>query len=306
MEYVLQTYGLTKRYKDSAVVDHVSMNVRRGEIYGFVGRNGAGKTTVMRLVCGLISPSEGGYSLFGRRENDANILAARRRTGAIIETPSLYPDMTAYQNIKMQSIALGVSNDASLHSLLAYVGLENTGRKKARHFSLGMRQRLGIAMTLVGNPDFIILDEPVNGLDPQGIVEIRELLLRLNRDKGVTVLIFSHILSELSKLATCYGFIERGRLVRELTASELEAACRRSVRIEVSSVETLPYVLERGLGISDFKLLSGSEAEIYGDVNLGELAAALRAAGIDLYRSHEQDEDLEGYFLNLVGGDGKC
>lgn len=137
-------------------------------------------------------------------------------------------------------------------------------------------------------------------------MEIRELLLRLNRDKGVTVLISSHILSELSKLATCYGFIERGRLVRELTASELEAACRRSVRIEVSSVETLPYVLERGLGISDFKLLSGSEAEIYGDVNLGELAAALRAAGIDLYRSHEQDEDLEGYFLNLVGGDGKC
>ena len=185
MEYVLQTYGLTKRYKDSAVVDHVSMNVRRGEIYGFVGRNGAGKTTVMRLVCGLISPSEGGYSLFGRRENDANILAARRRTGAIIETPSLYPDMTAYQNIKMQSIALGVSNDASLHSLLAYVGLENTDRKKARHFSLGMRQRLGIAMTLVGNPDFIILDEPVNGLDPQGIVEIRELLLRLNRDNRI-------------------------------------------------------------------------------------------------------------------------
>ena len=175
-------------------------------------------------------------------------------------------------------------------------------KKKARNFSLGMRQRLGIAMSLVGSPDFLILDEPVNGLDPQGIVEIRELLLRLNREKGITILISSHILGELSKLATCYGFIEKGKLLKEISAADLEEACRKSVRIEVSSAEKLPFILERGLGICDFKILSPTEAEIYENVKIGELALALHAGGVELLRVREKDEDLEGYFLNLVGG----
>lgn len=302
MEYVLRTYGLTKRYGKTSVVANVSMNIRRGDIYGFVGRNGAGKTTLMRLICGLINKSEGAYELFGVKDDEKGINVARRRTGAIIETPSVYPEMTAFQNLKEQCLALGVAAEKVIPGLLAYVGLENTGSKKARNFSLGMRQRLGIAMALAGSPDFIILDEPVNGLDPQGIVEIRELLLRLNREKNITILISSHILGELSKLATCYGFIEKGNLIKEITAAELEDACRKSVRIVVGNTDKLAYVLERGLGIENFKILSDTEAEIYGEVKIGELAAALNAAGISLERVHEKDEDLEGYFLNLVGG----
>lgn len=303
MENVLQTYQLTKRYGNTAVVDGVSMCVPRGEIYGFVGRNGAGKTTVMRMICGLALKSGGGFDLFGKKDDEKGIDAARRRTGAIIETPSVYPDMTAFQNLQEQCLALGVRGDKRIGELLSYVGLENTGKKKARNFSLGMRQRLGIAMTLVGSPDFIILDEPVNGLDPQGIVEIRELLMRLNREKGITILISSHILSELSRLATCYGFIEKGRLLKEITAAQLEEACRKSVRIAVSDTAPLPFVLENAIHIAEYKILSEKEAEIYGDVKIGELAFALRDGGVELLRVHEKDEDLEGYFLNLVGGE---
>ena len=301
MEYVLRTFGLTKRYKGIAVVDSVSMHIRRGDIYGFVGRNGAGKTTVMRLICGLIRKSGGDCELFGKLDNGSAVLAARRRTGAIIEAPSVYPEMTAEQNLVEQCLTLGVGREG-VPALLEYVGLSGVGKKKAKNFSLGMRQRLGIAMALAGSPDFLILDEPVNGLDPQGIAEIRELLLRLNRERGITILISSHILGELSKLATCYGFIEKGRLLKEISAAELEEACRKSVRIVVSSTEKLPLILERGLGLQDFKLLSDTEAELYADVKIGELALALQAGGIELLRVQEKDEDLEGYFLNLVGG----
>ena len=301
MEYVLRTFGLTRRYKGVPVVDGVNMNIRRGEIYGFVGRNGAGKTTVMRLVCGLIAKSGGAYELFGKPDTSSAVLAARRRTGAIIETPSVYPEMTAERNLTEQCLTLGIGTEG-IPGLLDYVGLGSAGKKKARNFSLGMRQRLGIAMSLVGSPDFLILDEPTNGLDPQGIVEIRELLLRLNREKGITILISSHILGELSKLATCYGFLEKGKLLKEISAADLEEACRKSVRIEVSSAEKLPLILERGLGICDFKILSPTEAEIYESVKIGELALALHAGGVELLRVREKDEDLEGYFLNLVGG----
>ena len=280
MEYVLRTFGLTRRYKGVPVVDGVNMNIRRGEIYGFVGRNGAGKTTVMRLVCGLIAKSGGAYELFGKPDTSSAVLAARRRTGAIIETPSVYPEMTAERNLTEQCLTLGIGTEG-IPGLLDYVGLGSAGKKKARNFSLGMRQRLGIAMSLVGSPDFLILDEPVNGL---------------------TILISSHILGELAKLATCYGFIEKGKLLKEISAADLEETCRKSVRIEVSSAEKLPLILERGLGICDFKILSPTEAEIYENVKIGELALALHAGGVELLRVREKDEDLEGYFLNLVGG----
>lgn len=302
MEYVLRTFDLTKRYKDVAVVEGVSMSIRRGEIYGFVGRNGAGKTTLMRLICGLIGKSGGGYELFGKRDDERDIGRARRRMGAMVETPSLFPEMTAVQNLTEHCLALGVTDKSIIPSALEYVGLHDTGNKKVRNFSLGMRQRLGIALTLVGSPDFIVLDEPVNGLDPQGIVEIRELLLRLNRERHITILISSHILGELSRLATCYGFIEKGRLLREITAEELEQSCRKSVTLHLSSTEKLPFALEQRMGITDYKILSAQDAEIYGDVHLGDLAQALQAEGIDLLRANEKDEDLESYFLNLVGG----
>ena len=193
MEYVLRTFSLVKTYKDVNVVDNVSMNIPRGQIYGFVGRNGAGKTTLMRLVCGLINKSGGSFTLFGKGDEDRDIGRARRRMGAMVESPALFGEMTAAENLTEHCLALGVADRSHIPYVLEYVGLEGVGKKKVRNFSLGMRQRLGIALALVGSPDFLVLDEPVNGLDPQGIVEIRELLLRLNREKNITILISSHI-----------------------------------------------------------------------------------------------------------------
>jgi ABC-2 type transport system ATP-binding protein len=205
MEYVLKTNSLCKNYGHFKALNGLSMNVPKGSIYGLIGKNGAGKTTLIRLICGLQEPTSGDYVLYGKKHIDKDITKSRRRMGAIVETPSIYVDLTAYENLKEQYKVLGIPSDDGISEILKLVGLENTGNKKAKNFSLGMRQRLGIAVALAGSPDFLVLDEPVNGLDPQGIIEIRELILKLNQEHGITVLISSHILDELSKLATYYG-----------------------------------------------------------------------------------------------------
>ena len=302
MEFVLTTSSLSKRYRNFEALKEVSMHVPKGAIYGFVGKNGAGKTTLIRVICGLQEPDEGEYSLYGVSYRDRFISRSRRRMGAVVETPSIYLDMSAEDNLKQQALVLGLPSYRTIPEVLKLVGLSDTGKKKARNFSLGMKQRLGIAVALIGNPDFIVLDEPINGLDPQGIVEIRELILKLNRERGITVLISSHILGELSKLATHYGFIDRGRLIREISAEELEAACRKSIRVEVSSTKLLARVLD-GMG-KEYEILSDTTANIYGEVELSALVMALSESGGRLISSHEQDEDLETYFINLVGGGG--
>ena len=218
MEYILSANGLYKSYKNFKALNGLSMNVPKGAIYGFVGKNGAGKTTLIRIICGLQEPTSGGYSLYGCKNGDAKMTEARRRMGAVVETPSIYGDLTAEENIKEQYRILGLPSYDGVDELLKLVGLEDTGKKKAKNFSLGMRQRLAIAIALAGDPDFLVLDEPVNGLDPQGIVEIRELILKLNQQRQITVLISSHILDELSRLATHYGFIDSGRMVKEISA----------------------------------------------------------------------------------------
>lgn len=276
------------------------MHIPKGAIYGFVGKNGAGKTTLIRVICGLQAPSEGEYAIYGVSHRDRFVTRARRRMGAVVETPSIYLDMSAEDNLKQQALVLGLPSYRSIPETLALVGLCDMGKKKARHFSLGMKQRLGIAIALVGNPDFIVLDEPINGLDPQGIVEMRELILKLNRERGITVLISSHILGELSKLATHYGFIDRGRLIREISAEELEAACRKSMRVEVSSTKVLAHVLD-GMG-KRYEILSDTAAQILDEVELSALVMELAKVGGKLISSHEQDENLETYFINLVGG----
>ena len=225
MDYALTTQGLTKTYAQTKALNGLTMHVPKGAIYGFVGKNGAGKTTLIRLVCGLQAPTAGDYTLYGVPHTAPEIYKARRRMGAVVETPSVYLDLTAADNLKLQYRLLGLPSEEGIPELLHLVGLGDTGKKKARHFSLGMRQRLGIAVALCGDPDFLILDEPINGLDPQGIIEMRELILRLNREHQITVLISSHILDELARLATHYGFLDRGTLVQEISAQELEAAC---------------------------------------------------------------------------------
>ena len=300
MEYVLQTVGLCKRYRHFKALDGLTMRVPKGAIYGLVGRNGAGKTTLIRLICGLQSPTSGHYVLYGRKHTDRDIDRSRRRMGAVVETPSIYLDMSAEDNLKQQYRVLGLPSFEGIAELLELVGLEGAGKKKARHFSLGMKQRLGIAVALAGDPDFLVLDEPVNGLGPQGIIEIRELILRLNRERQITVLISSHILDELSRLATHYGFIDGGRMVKELSAAELEAACRKCVRLTVTDANALARVLD-GMG-AEYKILDSETADVYQKLNISRLSAALAAEGCELTDIQERDESLESYFVSLVGG----
>ena len=301
MEYVLTTSALSKKYGKFQALDDLSMHIPKGAIYGFVGRNGAGKTTLIRLICGLQAPTQGAYSIYGIDYTDKAIGKSRRRMGAVVETPSIYLDMTAEDNLKQQALILGLPSYDSIPEILKLVGLDNTGKKRVRNFSLGMKQRLGIAVALMGNPDFLVLDEPINGLDPQGIIEIRELILKLNKEKQITVLISSHILDELSRLATHYGFIDKGRLVKEISATELEAACRKCIKVEVTDTKALVRVLDaEGL---EYEVNSDTVANIYGKVNLSQLVLALAKEECDLISSHEQDESLENYFINLVGGE---
>ncbi len=300
MEYVLQTNGIRKEYGHCKALNGLSMNVPKGSIYGFVGKNGSGKTTLIRLVCGLQLPTDGEMTIYGIEYKDRDVLKARRRIGAIMETPSVYLDMTAEDNLKEQYRILGMPSFDGLEDLLKLVGLESIGKKKAKNFSLGMRQRLGIAIALAGNPDFLILDEPVNGLDPQGIVEMRELILKLNHEHGITVLISSHYLDELSKLATNFGFIEKGRIVKEISAAELEAACRKCTEIVVSDTKVLSHVLD-GLGL-EYAIQSDTEAKIYGDVTATDLMLSLFEKNCRVQTMRERNENLETYYINLVGG----
>ncbi len=300
MEYVLQTRALGKRYGSLCALKDLTMHVPKGAIYGFVGKNGAGKTTLIRVVCGLQKPSAGEYTLYGELNSSKGIHKARRRVGAVVETPSVYLDMTAKDNLKEQYRILGLPSFEDIPQLLDLVGLSDTGKKKAKHFSLGMRQRLGIAMALAGDPDLLVLDEPANGLDPQGIVEIRELLLKLNRERQITVLISSHILDELSRLATHYGFIDRGHMVREISAEELESVCRKCTCVEVTDIKALARVLD-AMGM-EYQILSGQTADIYAKVPITKLALALWEEGCELVSIQEREESLESYYINLVGG----
>ncbi len=303
MEYVLTTNALCKSYKSFRALSGLSMHVPKGAIYGFVGKNGAGKTTLIRLVCGLQSPTAGDYTLYGVKNTDRRIGRARRRMGAVVENPSIYPGMTARENLEQQYRILGLPSLEGWQEILELVRLSDTGKKKAGDFSLGMRQRLGIAVALVGDPDFMILDEPVNGLDPQGIIEIRELILKLNRQRQITFLISSHILGELSKIATDYGFIDNGCILKEIRASELEQACRRCVRMEVEDTQILARVLDN-MGM-EYKILSRTRADVYGRMILSAVVVALHEQGCETLSASEREESLESYYINLVGqGEG--
>ena len=300
MNYCLETNALCKQYKHFHALHDLTMHVPKGAIYGFVGKNGAGKTTLIRQISGLQQPDSGSYTLYGVENSSPSIHKVRRRIGAVVESPSIYLDMTAEDNLKEQYRMLGMPSFDGIEELLILVGLSDTGRKRARHFSLGMRQRLGIAIALCGDPDFLILDEPVNGLDPQGIVEIRELILKLNREYQITVLISSHILDELSKLATHYGFIDKGTMVKEVSAGEMEAACRKCVRDTVTNINAFCRILDNFR--LEYRVISDREADIYGEISVTDLTMALARENCEVKSMRERDESLENYYLNLVGG----
>lgn len=330
MQYVLETNNLEKRYKDFKAISHLNIHVEKGAIYGLIGKNGAGKTTLIRLVCGLQSPTSGTYSIYGIENTSNEILEARKRIGAIIESPSIYLDMTARENMEEQYLVLGVpsyknsiSNNSpisyikptsgnshnsygssiyydSIDELLNFVGLENTGKKKAKNFSLGMKQRLGIAIALAGNPDFLMLDEPINGLDPQGIVEIRELILKLNREKKITVLISSHYLDELSKIATHYGFMDNGQIIKEISSEELNKLCKKRIEIKVSDEkECVKHLEEEHIS---YEVVNKNTIHIFENINISKLSLALAKRNCEIKEIHEKDESLENYYINLLGG----
>ncbi|HEL0588926.1 TPA: ATP-binding cassette domain-containing protein, partial [Streptococcus equi subsp. zooepidemicus] len=301
MEYCLETVALSKQYKNFKALDGLNMHVPKGSIYGFVGKNGAGKTTLIRLICGLQMPTGGEYKLYGVKNTDKEISKARRRIGAVVETPSIYMDMNARDNLIQQFTVLGIPSHDEIDNILELVGLTGTGKKKAKDFSLGMRQRLGIAIALCGNPDLLILDEPINGLDPQGIIEIRELILKLNKEKDITFIISSHILDELSKIATNYGFIDGGVLVKEMSKEELEKSCRKAIHVVVNDTRKLVMAMDEIKIECD--VISDTEADIFSDINISELVRILDKKGCELIQTTQKDESLESFYMNLVGGD---
>lgn len=281
------------------VLQDVNMHIPKGSIYGLVGKNGAGKTTLIRIISGLQRANSGSYELLGVSDHDSNILQARRHMGALIEAPAIYPSLSARENLKAQFRLLNKHSFKRINGLLRMVGLENAGRKKAGAFSLGMRQRLAIAMALAGNPSFLVLDEPINGLDPQGIIEMRNLLVRLNQQYGITILISSHILDELSRIATHYGFLDHGHLVQETEAAGLENRGNSLTVLQVSK----PDVLENLLAYNHIRFQkTGSDTfEILEPVGINALIRALDIDQCEVLRIHQPQENLENYFMSLLG-----
>lgn len=301
-EVILKTYNITKKYGNQVAVNNVNMTIKKGEIYGFIGQNGAGKTTLIRLITGLIHKTGGEIELLGATgENELN--KSRTMIGSLIETPSFYTNMTARENLEVSRLVRNIPGKKCIDEVLELVGLKDVEKKKVKNFSLGMRQRLGIANALMGNPKLLILDEPINGLDPMGIVEIRELLKKINKEKDMTILISSHILSELSELATTYGIISNGKLIEEITAEQLAEKCRQYIDLKVDDTSRAVTLLERELGISDYEVLEDKKIKVFSNLeNVGEVNSILSKSGVIVQSISIKGENLEEYFMNKIGG----
>lgn len=299
MENILKTVDITKKFSKKVAVSAVNMNIKKGDIYGFIGRNGAGKTTLIKMLVGLSQPTSGSIELFDSK----NLNKARRKIGTVIEAPAFIPHLSARQNMFIQWTLLGSKDKSIIDETLKLVGLDNVGNKKVKKFSLGMKQRLGIAMTLMGEPEFLILDEPTNGLDPEGIIEIRQMLKKLNQEKGLTILISSHILGELSKLATRYGIINDGVLIDEFTEQELTERCQSSLIVKVNDINKACEILKSELNTDKFSVLNENTLEVFDFVdNPGKVNSILAKNDIIIDSISKKSVDLEDYFMKVIVG----
>lgn len=300
-ETVLRTTELTKLYKTTTAVDHVNMHVKKGDIYGFIGENGAGKTTLIRMITGLIFPTSGEMALFSDTPNEG-FEEARKRIGCIIEGPAFFPKMTAQQNLEYYRIQRGIPDKAVVSEVLNKVNLADTGKKRFQQFSLGMNQRLGLALAIMGNPDFLILDEPTNGMDPMGIIEFRNILHRLNQEQNMTILISSHILSEFSQVANTFGIIHKGKLIKEISKTQLDEETKQTLSVKVDNASMAATILEQSLQIRDYEVLPGNEIRIHSMLdNPSEITFQLNQNGVRVESIYEVGTSLEDYFLKTIG-----
>ena len=300
MKYVLKTENLVKKYGKFKALDNVSMQIPKGAIYGLIGKNGSGKTTFIRVISGLQKPTSGNYSIYNISYDSKDIYLEREKMSSIIEEPVMIRSMSAKENLIHEAKMFGLPNYEKIEELLKLVGLDKTLKKKAGNFSLGMKQRLGIAMSLLTNPDFLVLDEPINGLDPEGIIEIRELLLNLNQKKGITILISSHYLDELSKIATHYGFLNKGHLIKEISNEELKDKLRKCIILKVDNLkETVIYLEQSNLS---YEVIENNTFYVYTDIGIQKIVLELEKRKCNIIEIHEKQETLENYYINLIGG----
>ncbi|EPY2276697.1 ABC transporter ATP-binding protein [Clostridium sporogenes] len=302
MGNIVKTYNLTRKYGTTAVVDNINMNIKKGEIYGFLGRNGAGKTTTLRMIMGLISPTKGEYELFGKKMGDREVFG---RIGAIIETPGFYPNLTARENLDIHRRLMGIPNKEYVDEALQIVGLTNYDikKKKVKKYSLGMKQRLGVARALLHKPELLILDEPTNGLDPVGIKEMRETLLDLNKKKEITILVSSHILGEIQQLATKIGIIHKGKLLEEIDYKSFEKKNRHYINLRVNNDKKAVTILEKSMNIRDYEVTEPNRIRIYEMLDKSnDVAKKMISEGVDVYEVNVMNDTLEDYFVRLTGG----
>ncbi len=303
MKDVIVTQNLTKMYGDKAAVSSMDMHVKQGDIYGFIGRNGSGKSTTLKMLCGLAFPTQGSIRVFGQSLSRESV---RKRIGVLIESPGLEGGRSAYENMYLKASLMGIVDpDKEIRELLTHTGLNPDNKKLVKRYSMGMKQRLGIAMALLGGPDLLILDEPINGLDPEGMNQLRSLLVDLNQKKGVTILVSSHILGELSKMATRYGIIKDGCLVKEISKEELSAECKDYLYLKTSDSKMAAVLLEEKLRIRNYEVRPEGEIRIYQKADSGQITTVMTSAGISVFAIYGHQQDLEGYFLDLMGKESK-
>ena len=303
MKDVIVTQNLTKMYGDKAAVSSMDMHVKQGDIYGFIGRNGSGKSTTLKMLCGLAFPTQGSIRVFGQSLSRESV---RKRIGVLIESPGLEGGRSAYENMYLKASLMGIVDPGKeIRELLTLTGLNPDNKKLVKRYSMGMKQRLGIAMALLGGPDLLILDEPINGLDPEGMNQLRTLLVDLNQKKGVTILVSSHILGELSKMATRYGIIKDGCLVKEISKEELSAECKDYLYLKTSDSKMAAVLLEEKLRIRNYEVRPEGEIRIYQKADSGQITTGMISAGISVFAIYGHQQDLEGYFLDLMGKESK-